>query len=269
MNKIKKTQQGFSLIELLVALLIGLVLLLGVGQVFLSSRQTFTTNEAMAKLQENGRFSLEFIASSARQAGYLSSGSILDVPFPAEPVNCGLGSAPSNPCSANGAGSASDRVSFAAEPVVIDGSLRDCSGTVVAANRVIINSFFIIPADANNPHSSLGCSSYDRNQKAWITQNQRLIDGIESIQVLYGLDSRDDALSTNQFVSADRVANAAGWGNVVAVRIAVLANSLDNITPAPPQRNYYLLDAAPFIPAAGDQRSRQVFTTTIHFKNIL
>lgn len=267
MNHLPNRQAGISLIELLVALVLGLVLLLGISQVFLSSRQTFATNEAMSKLQENGRFALEFIARSARQAGYLSPGSTLDMPYPAEPVACGLGTTSSNPCAVNGtgSGSSSDRVSFTSEPILTDGALRDCAGTTVTTNKVIINSYFIIAADANNPQPALACSSYNRTDSAWITQNQRLIDGIESLQILYGINTTGNSKSVNQFVSANRITN---WGNVLAVRIAVLANSLDDTNPAPPQRNYYLLDAAPATPAAGDKKARQIFTTTVHFKNV-
>lgn len=266
---ISTRQKGLSIIELLVAMVIGLILLLGVSQVFLSSRQTFATNDAMTKLQENGRFALEFIAATARQAGYLSPGSSEGMPFPVEPINCGKGSAASNPCTFSGAGNASDRVSFSAEPaVVIDGSLRDCTGSAVPIDKIIINSYFIIPPDANNPQPSLGCSSYNRSDSGWLVQNQRLIDGIESLQVLYGIASNTDPFSVGSFISADRVEAQNKWKDVLAVRIAVLANSLDPVSPPPVQRNYYLLDAAPITPAAGDQLSRQIFTTTVQLKNI-
>lgn len=248
---------------------IGLILLLGISQVFLSSRQTFATNDAMTKLQENGRFALEFIAATARQAGYLSPGSAEGMPFPVEPINCGKGSAASNPCTVNGTAGEPDRVSFSAEPaVVIDGSLRDCTGGAVPVNKIVINSYFIIPPNANNPQSSLGCSSYNRSDSAWLAQNQRLIDGIESLQVLYGIASNADPLSVGSFISADRVEAQNKWKDILAVRISVLANSLDPVSPAPPRRNYYLLDAPPFTPAVDDQRSRQIFTTTVQFKNI-
>lgn len=66
----RRTQLGLSLVELMVAMALGLLLMTGVIQVFLSSRQTYAANEAMGRLQENGRFALEFIARSARLAGY-------------------------------------------------------------------------------------------------------------------------------------------------------------------------------------------------------
>ncbi|MBU1284210.1 MAG: PilW family protein [Gammaproteobacteria bacterium] len=260
-----KHESGFTLIELLVAMVIGLILLLGVSQVFLSSRQTFATNDSMTKLQENGRFALDFIASTARQAGYLSPGSPADRPFPIEPINCSRGSA----CSSNGATPLGDRVSFSAEPaLMIDGNLRDCAGQSVPADKIITNSYFIIPATMGNPQPSLGCSSYSGNNGQPVTVNQRLIDGIESLQVLYGIASNESPLSVGSFISADSVELQNRWADVVAVRIAVLANSIDPVTPTPPQRGYYLLDAAPIIPAADDRRAKQIFTTTIQLKNV-
>lgn len=67
-------QSGFSLIELLVATVIGLVLLSGIYQVFLSSDTGYRYNEQLARLQENGRFVLDLITRDIRLAGYLGCG---------------------------------------------------------------------------------------------------------------------------------------------------------------------------------------------------
>lgn len=63
-------QMGLSLIELMVAMLISLILLGGVLQVFLSSKDMYRTNTAVARVQEAGRFATDFIAFDIRQAGY-------------------------------------------------------------------------------------------------------------------------------------------------------------------------------------------------------
>lgn len=47
---------GFSLIELLVAMAIGLVLTGGLYQVFVGSNNTYSMNERLSRVQENGRF---------------------------------------------------------------------------------------------------------------------------------------------------------------------------------------------------------------------
>ncbi len=74
-----KRQMGLSLIELMVAMLISLILLGGVLQVFLSSKDMYRTNTAVARVQEAGRFATDFMAFDIRQAGY--KGECLSEPF--------------------------------------------------------------------------------------------------------------------------------------------------------------------------------------------
>lgn len=64
-------QAGFSLVELMVALLISLFLIAGVIQVFLGSKQTYTLNEGVARLQENVRYAFDRISADLSAAGYM------------------------------------------------------------------------------------------------------------------------------------------------------------------------------------------------------
>lgn len=63
-------QAGLSLIELMIAMALSLLLMLGVMQIFLSSKQTYTTNSALTRVQESGRFAMDFISYDLRNAGY-------------------------------------------------------------------------------------------------------------------------------------------------------------------------------------------------------
>lgn len=69
--------RGFSLVELMVALTIGLVILAAVSSLFVSSKQTYTTQDRLARLQENARFAMHFIVKDLRLAGYF--GCISDI----------------------------------------------------------------------------------------------------------------------------------------------------------------------------------------------
>lgn len=60
---------GFSLIELMVAITLGLLLTAGMVQLFSSTKMTFNTNDALARVQENGRFTLEMLKRELREAG--------------------------------------------------------------------------------------------------------------------------------------------------------------------------------------------------------
>jgi type IV pilus assembly protein PilW len=63
-------QAGLSLIELMVALVLGLLLSAGVVTIFISAKQDYQLQDAVSQVQENGRFSLEFLANDIRMAGF-------------------------------------------------------------------------------------------------------------------------------------------------------------------------------------------------------
>lgn len=62
--------RGLTLVELMVALVLGLLLIGGIINVFLGTQQTHRTQEAMSRVQEAGRFAVEMLAHEARQAGF-------------------------------------------------------------------------------------------------------------------------------------------------------------------------------------------------------
>ncbi len=65
-----QTQRGLTLVEIMVAVTLALLLLAGTVQIFLGSKQAYRTEEALSRIQENGRFSMEFLATSIRKTGY-------------------------------------------------------------------------------------------------------------------------------------------------------------------------------------------------------
>ncbi|MFT7365930.1 MAG: type IV pilus assembly protein PilW [Marinobacter psychrophilus] len=71
-------QLGLSLIELMIALVLGLLLSAGVITIFISAKQNYQVQDAVSQVQENGRFSLEFLARDIRMAGF--SGCSNEVP---------------------------------------------------------------------------------------------------------------------------------------------------------------------------------------------
>lgn len=66
-----RSQHGFSLIELMVAATIGLILLLAMTQVFITTRKAYELNEAQSRMQENGRLAMENLQRDVRMAGYM------------------------------------------------------------------------------------------------------------------------------------------------------------------------------------------------------
>ena len=62
--------RGLSLVELMIGLVLGLLLLGGVLQVFIGSRQAYRTNDALSRTQESGRFAIQFLTQDLRLAAY-------------------------------------------------------------------------------------------------------------------------------------------------------------------------------------------------------
>lgn len=63
-------QRGVSLIELMVALLVGLFLIFGAVTIYQQSRTTFRTTEAVARLQETARLAFDVLEADVRMASY-------------------------------------------------------------------------------------------------------------------------------------------------------------------------------------------------------
>jgi len=64
-------QGGFTVVELMVAMVISLLLLGGVVTIFTSSKSTYERVERLSRTQESGRFALDAIVRDIRSAGYM------------------------------------------------------------------------------------------------------------------------------------------------------------------------------------------------------
>lgn len=73
----KLSAGGFSLIELMIAMTIGLVILAAVVQIFVRSHAIYQLDEGLSRVQENARFSMDYLAKDIRMAGYLGCNSKL------------------------------------------------------------------------------------------------------------------------------------------------------------------------------------------------
>lgn len=63
--------RGFTLIELMVALVLGSLLILGLLRVFDASRVSYKLSEGLARVQENSRFAMDYLQRDLRMAGHM------------------------------------------------------------------------------------------------------------------------------------------------------------------------------------------------------
>lgn len=60
---------GFTLIELMIAMILGLVVIAGVTSVFLAGQQSFRTNNALSDVEDGSRIAFELLSRDIREAG--------------------------------------------------------------------------------------------------------------------------------------------------------------------------------------------------------
>lgn len=265
---------GFSLIELMVAMALGMILTLAIGQVFMSSRYTNTSTDESARMQENARFALQLIERELRMSGYVKNGSTgtYSVAAPAIATAESTGLNNSDEFTVRYFGSASDAAGTTADNTVIN-----CIGEAAALNQAVVDRFYI--AAGSNGEPSLFCASV-RPSDTTVTTTTELINGIESMQVLCGEDTNADMTADRYLACSDA---ALTIGNVVAVKISLLLRSSRDTQESIETRkfNHFGTGYAPGdSPPAGDPgavfnsagasldlRSRRLFPTTVTLRN--
>ncbi len=64
-------QRGFTMVEMMVALALGVIVLFGISQIFIKTKRAATFQEEMARMQENSRYAIQLLNQEIRNAGYL------------------------------------------------------------------------------------------------------------------------------------------------------------------------------------------------------
>lgn len=260
-------QQGLSLIELMVSLVIGLVLVAGMVGIFSSSKHSYRLTQNSAGLQERGQFTINFLVSQIREAAYFSNPEAYVQITGTKSKHEGMAFAPIAPNlpleGMEGGGSSNDSISFAlykeAPYDANDPDTGDCvrqAPSGPAAPRanfdgsvsIISMETFDIQTDSSGV-PGLYCNGI------------RLVDGIESMQFNYGEDLDGDGV-VDRFLPYDQVSDA---NHVISVNVAVLVSSPNEYKKTATSNTYTLLDTS--VSTATDRRMRRVFSASIRLRN--
>lgn len=257
-----RRQLGLTLVEIMVSLTIGLIVLAAIGSVYLGSRQTYRVQEDNARLQEAGRYALEVIGRSVRQAGADAEMNFNPVTGTPECNVAGV-CVPVGPDGAAAIPNTLITRFYAGREELNAGvwGARDCTGGFVASGilpaNVVTNTF-----DVNA--TNLRCTG-------GVGGAQALVSDIEDLQIIYGIDTSGDQ-SANQYVAAP---TAAQWLQVVTARVCVQIRSANNGLAVTPQRFMNCAGAlgtavgagAFTAAAAGDLRLHRSFVATYNLRN--
>jgi type IV pilus assembly protein PilW len=269
--------RGFSVVELMIAVTVGLLLLVAISQFFLSGKQAYRRTDDTSKMEDNARYALHVVNRTLRQTGYRSYDPanvqpLFEAVFPAgQPELRGLNQSGINN---------SDQISVqfygsndtAGNP---DGSVVDCQGSAVGFNTLSTNTFYVKNTTVNGVNvPALFCDT-GPIPTGGATGGVALALDVEDFQVLYGVDTDGDFVP-NRFLPA----GSAGltMSQVVSVRIALLMRTSGRVAGTQTTANISLFGASypaaaaaadvgsVFTPAA-DSRVRRVFDSTVTLRN--
>lgn len=313
--------RGLTLVELLVALALSLLVVAAAVAMFIATRQTYGTVDAAAQLRENGRFASDIISRVAVQAGYtdLIAGALSNAQAAQmlgedpEPDVIGFNNAVpdttdpitetqhnSRPASC---GSISDSSCMNGSDVLVlryhgssdsvtgdpDNSMINCAGygeigVIKSTDDRAVSIFSVRRAPDGEP--TLYCSYRSWKTSEWDTQP--LISGVESLQLLFGIDASDPTKRDtvpDRYVRADELsvgtpaAIRENWRRVRAIRVGMVLRGAQGTsgepvtaktTFSPLGKDMYAdatKDPGVALTPGPDTRLRQVVTFTVHLRN--
>ncbi|MDM0103936.1 prepilin-type N-terminal cleavage/methylation domain-containing protein [Variovorax sp. J22R24] len=206
----RNRQRGLSLVELLVAMTVGLMVVVAAVGALALSRAASSDVSDLSQLQQQGSYALHVIGTQIRHAGSVDP--VRDdatglYAFVKSPV--GVGSANAMVFGADGKGTQPDSVSVAFAPASIGTSdlgpsaQYDCAGTRVdEADRVVAT--FEVAAQGQ-----LRCAGE--------SQKQPVIANVADLQIDYRVETEGGI----QTMDADEVEGRKLWGAVTAIEVCL------------------------------------------------
>ncbi|MBL4607275.1 MAG: PilW family protein [Pseudomonadales bacterium] len=235
-----KKPQGFSLVELMISLSLGLFISLAVIQIYLATLKSDKVIMGNTEIQENARFALQVLEKTLQQAGYFSNlkesrqeffrnqaNQWANTVFTSSNAIQGFDATETpvanQPASASGTDQVFIRFVSDAAVLGIGAQWYDCNGAVIPANTAIQMGFYIHASSG-----SLNCVSEIPGVKV---DPQPLISNVSDFQLLYGIDSTNDG-AVNRYINAPDVGTGNHWDHVRAIKVSLtLASSIPGLNP--------------------------------------
>jgi len=206
-----RRHSGFSMIELLVALLIGLFLLFGLTAVLQTNKRTFTSQNLLSQLQDSERLAATMMNDVIEQAGY----------FP-------------NPTTNTAASSFAVTAPFTTAGQSIYGTYSSSTPGDSISVRYVAAAFSTFPMNCIGGNNSAGTANatYVNTFKVAVNANgvsqlvctrengttYPLVNNVTNLKVMYGVNNSGSGNNVDTYMNALQVTN---WSNVVSVQITL------------------------------------------------
>lgn len=289
-DQMMNSQQGFTLIELVVALAIGLIVSAAALQLFTGGLITTKMQEASAELQDSGVFGVDYIARDVRLANFGNvNNPVLDTTTP----NGGIIFTSGDPASGKAnlqlkdvsAGlltksGGSSETSASSDQLTImfqaPNNMMNCEGRQVQANEYVIQRYFLrtdnnnlaLACDANTP-GSMAPSIAGLNDK---NNGEVIMPRVDLVRFYIGakVGNNFSYYTIEQFKKAVNGATSPNVPRVVSIRMMVLVRSKDPITNKnidPSKESFNFPDGVVTLTDKSTKYLRRLYTTNIALRN--
>lgn len=265
-----KLEKGFTLIELMVAVVTGIFLVTGLMNLFITMNRSVTLSDAMSQNQETGRFAMDYITQFTRQAGYTdnpSASGTIDPLFTAPDCTLDGACSENNPNTIRG-----DRISL--QMFVSDGqSMQACSGTIIDGPRAFANVFWV--SSENGSDRELRCRAVDTQTNTWIDQNPvSIVSNIELLELQVGVASNPRHRHASRYINLDTFNpndSTIDVSSIRSIKLGVLTTSQqsneDAVQSDVKERKYVVLDSP--VLTFNDGSLRSIFSNTVELPNAI
>ena len=254
---------GHTLVELIIALALGLVVTTGALSLYRSQRAAFARADDAIRIRDAGLTALTLISQQVQMTGFVPA----DVP-PTQPRPTLFGCSAARPtgvdeslaCEALASHSDGIAIRYVGDNVSTwtsaTGQSTDCLGQAVstvnastgASGVSIVNRFFA-KASGSTGEPELYCEGNGKSNSA-----QPLVEGIERLRIRYWLAGARTALDASALATSQ-------WANVVAVDLCVLVRG------APQGRRSRYVDCDGASVMGTDLRVREAFWRRVAIRN--
>jgi type IV pilus assembly protein PilW len=220
-GRLAAAQRGYTLVEMMVAVVIALFLLGGLLTMVQTTRRAFGDQNKLAQFQDSERLAMTMMGDVIQASGY----------FPDPLVNTALTALPQYSTVFTTDGQSvvgtrndvppGDGITVRYQTASNDGIVNCIGQTNTTANQVTYINQFAVVQNADGT-SSLDCTLTPVVAGvAGAPTTYQLVTGVQTLKITYGVktDTSSDDNRVDSFLRADETTAAGLWSNVVCVRI--------------------------------------------------
>jgi type IV pilus assembly protein PilW len=211
-------QRGYTLLEILVALSIGIFLLGGLFTILQNTRRSSSNQSGLAQLQDEERMAMSLLNDVIQNAGYFDTGTYQSalIAWPSATAIGASGTSLAPGQALTGSDGTTDVISARYGTNGSDGVIN-CNGATNASPATFLNTFFISSSTSGSVTTYALSCSIDGTSTNFVP----LVNGVVNMQIYYGVSTQPAVNNVDTYMTATQVAAATAWQNVSSVRVTL------------------------------------------------